>query len=79
MSIRYDILIPAYNAHKELPQIINQLEHLPNKPEHVYIIDDGSSQQYSILPSKSFAIELVRLEKNSGKGFALRKGMELFL
>ncbi len=79
MSILYDIVIPAYNAHKELPQIINQLDHLPNKPEHVYIIDDGSSQQYSILPSKSFAIEVVRLEQNRGKGFALRKGMELFL
>lgn len=79
MSVRYDIVIPAYNAHKELPQIIKALEHLSDKPEHVFIVDDGSTQEYSIPPSDFFKIEVLRLEKNSGKGMALRKGIDLFL
>ncbi len=79
MSIRYDIVIPAYNAHEKLPEIISQLEDLPVKPEHVYIIDDGSSQPYSLINSDQIEVSVHRLQQNSGKGFAIRKGMELFL
>ena len=79
MPIQYDIVIPAYNAHKELPILLKQLEKLTLKPNTVFVIDDGSTQPYALLDTNSFKIELLRLKTNRGKGLALRKGMELFL
>lgn len=74
---RLCVLIPTHNHHRALPEIVETLNR-HNLP--VFIVDDGS-QQETQLALKSLcqhfpAIQMLRLEKNQGKGAAIRVGMK---
>ncbi|HID40503.1 MAG TPA: glycosyltransferase family 2 protein [Calditrichaeota bacterium] len=76
--VKYDILIPAFNAEKTLPLLTNLLLQLKKPPGKIWVIDDGSSDGTPDCvqhPSVTFD----RLRTNHGKGFALRRGFNLFL
>ncbi|MHB2148402.1 glycosyltransferase family 2 protein [Calditrichota bacterium LG25] len=79
MPIPYDIVIPAYNAHNELPVLLKQIDLLIHKPQKIYIIDDGSKKSYSFPEFHNLNVHIYRYEHNRGKGMAIRKGLELFL
>ncbi|MHB2156275.1 glycosyltransferase family 2 protein [Calditrichota bacterium GD2] len=79
MPILYDIVIPAYNAHNELPVLLKQIDLLSHKPQKIYIIDDGSKKSYSFPEFTNLNVHIYRYERNRGKGMAIRKGLELFL
>ncbi len=79
MDIKYDIVIPAYNSHDVLPLLLEQINQLNHPPQTVFIIDDGSKFEYTLPAYEKFEMLVERLPKNTGKGAAIKKGIELFL
>ncbi|MDK2869679.1 MAG: hypothetical protein PWP39_914 [Pyrococcus sp.] len=66
------IIIPAYNEEK---RIGNVLARIPDFVDEVIVIDDGSSDAtYEI--ARRYADKVVKLNKNMGKGAALREGLK---
>jgi dolichol-phosphate mannosyltransferase len=75
------IVIPAYNEERFIGTLLAQiaavnLERLGVRKE-VIVIDDHSADRTSAVASTFEGIILRRLEKNSGKGRAVREGIEL--
>ncbi len=74
---KYDILIPAYNAQNTLPIIFEQINQLDEKPDTVFVVNDGSTDLTEQIALSSGA-KLISLESNHGKGFALKEGYKAF-
>ena len=85
-SLDISIIIPAYNETKRLPSMLSStLEHLASFPKRTFeilIVDDGSSDGTATFALKLAAeqypkadIRVVQLERNRGKGGAVRHGM----
>ncbi len=79
MNVTYDILIPAYNAQKTLPKLLDSIHHLTFKPNVIIVIDDGSTDATAQVAMQVRNVQLLRLDSNHGKGQALRTGIEEFL
>lgn len=78
--ISYSILIPAYNVEDTLPKLIDQIEKISHPPSKIFVVDDGSQDQtMSLVRDKAAHVELIHLDKNRGKGFALRTGFKKFI
>jgi|SRR5690606_25565606 len=77
-DVQIAVLIPYYNAPKELYQSINSIKE--NVKVDLVIIDDGSSLTFNELDVKNIyshgAIHIIRLKENSGIGVALNTGIE---
>jgi len=77
------IIIPAYNEEKRLGEslekLIDFLKTYPAKVE-VILVDDGSTDKtFQLAQSYQEKIpnfKIIKLEKNTGKGFAVKKGYE---
>jgi dolichyl-phosphate beta-glucosyltransferase len=85
-SLDLSIIVPAYNETKRLPLMLSStLEHLASFPKRTFeilIVDDGSSDSTATFALKLAAeqypkadIRVVQLERNRGKGGAVRHGM----
>lgn len=74
----YDILIPAFNASQTLARLIAAILELQTTPKHIYVVDDGSTDETSD-NLKSFPVTVLKNHKNMGKGYSLRRGYEYFL
>ncbi|NOX90520.1 MAG: glycosyltransferase family 2 protein [Calditrichaeota bacterium] len=79
MTIKYDIVIPAFNAQKTLPVVLNEIQKLSIKPDTVFVVDDGSKDQTGAEAQRFSNVKVMRLTKNQGKGLALRAGIQQFL
>lgn len=66
-------LIPTYNHHMALPEIVEQLR-LTGLP--IYIVDDGSGPETQAALNKLDAVHILRLPVNGGKGAALDAGLK---
>ena len=67
------VLIPAYEPDRELVKIVEQLK---NHDFKVLVVNDGSGKEYDeIFDLIKDKADIVKLEKNSGKGAALKAGM----
>jgi len=70
------VIIPAYNEAKRLPKV---LERMPDFVDEVVVVDDGSSDgTYQVageFSRKDGRIKAIRLERNCGKGCAMREGI----
>ncbi len=75
----YDIVIPAYNAQTSLPKLLESIRRLPQKPQSIIVVDDGSTDDTARVASGFKNVEVIRLTSNRGKGQALRSGMKHFL
>ena len=64
------ILIPAYNTEKYLPSLIDRILSVYNGK--IIIIDDGSISSISYSHD---SVDMLKNEKNMGKGYSLLKGM----
>jgi glycosyltransferase involved in cell wall biosynthesis len=75
-DIRCCILIPTYNNQKTLRRVIDGvLEY--SKGADIIVINDGSTDETrAILNSYEGKIRVLTNEKNSGKGYSLRKGFK---
>ncbi|KAI9455212.1 glycosyltransferase family 2 protein [Russula earlei] len=85
-SLDLSIIIPAYNETQRLPSMLSStLEHLASFPKRTFeilIIDDGSSDGTATAALRLAAdhypkadVRVVQLERNRGKGGAVRHGM----
>lgn len=78
MNPYISIIIPAYN---EAGKIKDTLENVIGIKEinEVVVVDDGSSDDTAKIASsvKSDKIKVFKLEKNSGKGYALNYGLKI--
>ena len=64
-------ILPAYNEEKRIALVIRGIRKFV---KDVIVIDDGSTDQTAKISRSAGAI-VYRLQKNSGKGVALKKGM----
>ena len=75
------IVIPAYNEERFIGTLLSQIAAVNLEPlgvrKEVIVIDDHSADRTSAVASAFEGIILRRLEKNSGKGRAVREGIEL--
>ena len=85
-SLDLSIIVPAYNETKRLPSMLSStLEHLASFPKRTFeilVVDDHSSDGTAAFVLKHAAerypkadIRVVQLERNLGKGGAVRHGM----
>ena len=74
--IYYTIVIPIHNEFKFIPNLIKSLEIYGKKKNEILIIDDGSTDGSTDLLINNDLINLIKLEKNQGKGFAIRQGLK---
>lgn len=81
---RLSVIIPAYNEEVRLPEYLHRilayLERVYQKGEcEIIVVDDGSSDTTAAVASSvdngSGLIRVIRLERNRGKGYAVRTGM----
>ena len=74
---RITVVIPAYNEEAMLPKV---LEGIPDFVDEVIVVDDGSSDgTYEVaraFSERDERIKAIRLEKNCGKGCAMREGVK---
>jgi polyisoprenyl-phosphate glycosyltransferase len=67
-------IVPAFNEEKNVGEVLKVL--LSSKYfSEVILVDDGSTDKTSAIGEK-MGVKVVRLEKNGGKGNAMRKGVE---
>ena len=76
--IKYDVLIPAYNAEKTISEVISQLLSLDTPPEIIIVIDDGSEDKTAQI-CEGHNVRLIRNVENRGKGYVLKIGFKAFL
>ncbi|TFH02487.1 MAG: glycosyltransferase family 2 protein [Calditrichales bacterium] len=74
----YQVLIPAYNAAITLPVLLEQLAAFRPEPAAIVVVNDGSNDQTESICA-DYGITVINLEKNSGKGSALKRGFTAFL
>lgn len=68
------ILIPSYEPDDKLIKLIDELK--KNKLD-VIVVNDGSGKEYdSIFNSINKKVKVISYEKNKGKGYALKTGLE---
>jgi dolichol-phosphate mannosyltransferase len=83
VSFKLSIVIPCYNEEKTLKECVNRVLEIAedNLSLEIIIIDDHSTDNsYSIareLEINHQGIKIIRHEKNSGKGAALRSGFKM--
>lgn len=70
------IVIPAYNEEGKLGELIKKIRGQTDEP--ILVVDDGSRDRTGEVALKEGA-SVIRLKKNYGKGYALRKGFEYAL
>ena len=72
----YSIIIPVYNEIFVIEILLNELEYFHNSGHEIVIVDDGSNDGTSkILNKCKYPLTLIMLERNQGKGNALKLGL----
>ena len=72
------IIIPAYNEENTIKEIINKVSKV-NINKEIIVVNDGSNDNtYNIISDIKgrYNLKIINLEKNYGKGYAIRKGLE---
>lgn len=76
MNEKIVIIIPAYNEEKNITKVIESLSSL-NIYADLFIINDGSTDNTSIVVKKTQKAELISLKKNLGIGGAVQTGFKI--
>lgn len=81
MPRKLSILIPVYNEYAQIEEVLRRVMEAPlpdGLEKEIIIIDDGSSDGTSRITAicRGGPIQVYRCEKNSGKGTAIRIGLE---
>jgi dolichyl-phosphate beta-glucosyltransferase len=82
--VELSVVVPAFQEARRLPNTLaNVLAHLETRerPSELIVVDDGSSDETADVARKALAPlgargQVLRLEKNRGKGAAVRRGIE---
>lgn len=68
------VIVPAYNEEKSIEKTINAISTI-EVIDKIVVVDDGSTDNTSKIVEK-MDVDLIRLNKNSGKGYAIKKAIE---
>lgn len=74
------IVIPVFNEENLIHQILSKIDNIKNLNKEIIIVDDGSTDNTRMVIEencKGLFNKFVSLEKNFGKGYALREGFKL--
>ena len=71
----YSIIIPIHNEELNLPPLLEGLKEYSYSNEILFIDDGSTDNSRKILGDCDF-IKLLKLDKNSGKGVAIKKGLK---
>tara|TARA_B100001175_G_C19362214_1_gene567692 strand:+ start:50 stop:742 length:693 start_codon:yes stop_codon:yes gene_type:complete len=79
--MKLSVVIPCFNEEKTLKVIVERVLNFKEIEKEIIIVDDCSTDNSKLiikeLSNSHSEIKGIYLEKNSGKGFALKKGFEL--
>src|SRR3989344_8167255 len=78
--MKLSIIIPCYNESETLQELINRIIDVDIAPwnKEIVVVDDASTDSTSeILRQFGDKLKVARLEKNSGKGSAVHRGLEM--
>ena len=67
------VVIPAYNAGKTICLLLEDLTDHGFDKENIIVVDDGSRDNTTKIV-REYGVNVIRYEKNTGKGWALRLG-----
>jgi len=71
------IIIPAYNEEKTVFRVLNSVQKAFQNTEHeIIVVDDCSTDTTGLICEFYPNIKYVRLDKNRGKGYAMREGIK---
>lgn len=80
MNYEVSIIIPVYNEKSSLEKLVEKIISIPHPFSYeILLIDSGSndgSSEVIMQLAKKFSLRFFRLEKNKGKGFAVRHGLK---
>ena len=75
------IIVPIYNEEKTILQILKKLSEIKKwgYPFEVIVVNDGSTDttNYILSENKTLIDKLLNNKKNSGKGYSVKKGLEI--
>ena len=74
------IIIPIYNEEKYIKNILLKIDKIKSINKDIILVDDGSkdnSRNIILNECKGLYNKKIFLDKNYGKGYALRKGFEV--
>ena len=73
---QYSIIIPIHNELNSIPALLEGLQCYIDKGHEVIIVDDGSNDGSTEILESSKEINLIKINKNRGKGYALKEGLK---
>ncbi len=71
----YSILIPVHNEAQFIPALLSSLQGYKDKGHEIIVIDDGSTDGSTEILESSKEINLIKINKNRGKGCAIKEGL----
>jgi len=74
--MKISIIIPVFNEEKTITTIIRQINNVVGFQKEIIVIDDASVDGTSRKLMEIKGIKLITHQKNLGKGFAIRSGIE---
>ena len=77
--MKISVIIPCFNEHKTINTILDKLKNLSNFNKEIIIVDDFSNDGTKEILQKienSDEIKTIFNEKNFGKGYCIKKGIE---
>ena len=78
MKLEISLVMPAYNEELRIGNSIEKVLQYFKENDYLFefiVVDDGSTDMTRDIVSKHSDIKLIELEKNSGKGAAVKKGL----
>ena len=79
-NMKVSVIIPCYNEEKTIEKIISKVKANLVQPYEIIIINDGSTDQTKHILENKLKKDLKKIihnNKNSGKGFSIKKGIEV--
>lgn len=73
-DIKYSLIIPAYNEEEGLPVVLSDVFNLISENFEIIVVDDGSTDRTREVAQK-FPCRVISHEHNSGKGSAMKTGI----
>jgi glycosyltransferase involved in cell wall biosynthesis len=67
------VIVPTYNNHKTLKRVLDSILQFTS---HVIVVNDGSTDETSIILKDYESLTIITHSKNAGKGLALRNGFK---
>ena len=71
----YSFIIPIYNEEITIPLLLKELKEYSSRNEILFINDGSTDRSFDLLSEASYW-KLLNLEKNSGKGSAVKMGIQ---